>query len=451
MAEQKERYTTVRHGGRGLYIGALFCLFLAGALFAFGAAVFLLGGSFLWGVLFGSAAFFFFVWALWLIWIFVRAFEEMKKIFERAETIIANLADGLVEIDASRRILRVNRRAEELLSFRSERVVGVLPSFGTALKTKDSIFGFLAAVVGEAGAPSDPLPRESLSREIVVGQAPRELFLWVSFIPLSGKDGVSLGGIFIVRDSTREKVIGRLKSEFISIAAHQLRTPLSGVKWALRLFLDGDFGDPTPKQRDFLEKAYGTNERMILLVNDLLNASRIEEGRFGYAFQEGDVVQFFKAIVGELLPRMQDRGLRCIFEEKVLPRAVFDPEKLRLAFTNVLDNAIEYTPSGGTIKIVFDVMSPYVRVAVHDTGVGIPSHQLERLFTKFFRGDNVVRLQTEGTGLGLFIVKNIILAHGGDVWVDSEVGRGTTVFITIPTDHALIPSIPPVGEFPMGG
>lgn len=447
MAEEIKQYNEPSQDGRKLYAGAFFCLCIAGIFFILGATIFFRNGSFIWSALCGATAFLFFALALRLIWIITQAFEKMKKISERVDAIIANLADGLVEIDTERRILRANPRAEELLLFRSERVINTPPPFGIISKSKDDIFGFLAAVIAEAGSPPAPLPSAPLSKELVLGQSPRELFLEISFVPIKEKDGSSSAGIFILRDITREKIIGRIKSEFISIAAHQLRTPLSGVKWALRLFLDGDLGEITQKQRDFLEKAYGTNERMILLVGDLLNVSRIEEGRFGYEFSTGDLAQFLKEIAGEFLSRMQEKKLQYVFGETAsLPPAIFDREKLRLALFNVLDNAIEYTPPGGIIKITFDYTPPYIRIAVQDTGVGIPPHQVSRLFTKFFRGDNVVRMQTEGTGLGLFIVKNIILAHGGDAWIDSELGKGTTVFMTIPTNRALIPAVPPMGE-----
>jgi len=240
----------------------------------------------------------------------------------------------------------------------------------------------------------------------------------------------------------REAAIGKMKSEFISIAAHQLRTPLSAIKWTFRMILDRDVGDITPEQREFLEKGYASNERMIRLVSDLLDVSRIEEGRFGYQFRKIDLGELIKQVVDEFTLLAQERGLEVQLQlpERGTPPLIADPDRLRLAISNLFANAINYTLPGGKVTISVTLRKDAVAVSVADTGVGIPKAQVENLFTKFFRADNVIRMQTEGSGLGLFIVRNIVRRHGGDITVESEEGKGSTFTFALPLEAAQIPA-----------
>lgn len=225
-----------------------------------------------------------------------------------------------------------------------------------------------------------------------------------------------------------------LKSQFVTIAAHQLRTPLSGVKWALRLLLDGDFGELQAGQSDFVRKAFEVNERMIRLVNDLLNVARIEEGRFGHNPAPGDIVPLLQKIVEQNEFRARELRLNLSFEapQKALPPVLFDSDKLGIALSNILDNAMNYTPAGGSVRVALIEGSGYAKITVNDTGVGISKSEMPRVFMKFFRGENVVRMQTDGSGLGLYIAKNVIDAHNGTISISSEEGRGTTVSVLLP-------------------
>ncbi len=240
---------------------------------------------------------------------------------------------------------------------------------------------------------------------------------------------------------TRERLISQMKSEFISIAAHQLRTPLSAVKWTLKMLGDGDMGQLTAEQKEFLERGYQVNERMIALVGDLLNVARIEEGRFGYNFEQTD----FGAYLSQYLERYhftaESRNIRIVYEKPnwTLPKLTIDPAKMDLVLQNLLDNAMKYSRPGGTVTVSIRLLPEHLEVTIADTGVGVPKHQMHRLFTKFFRGDNVVRMQTEGSGLGLFIVKNIVKNHGGDVRVESEENVGTKMIFTLPLSEEFVP------------
>jgi len=231
----------------------------------------------------------------------------------------------------------------------------------------------------------------------------------------------------------RLQEMDRLKSEFITIAAHQLRTPLSGIKWNLNMIMSGDMGKITTEQKKFLSQGYETNERMIRLVNDLLSVSRIEEGRFGYEFVSQDIIKFFENIVNDAQRTFKEKNLELAFikPKQSLPKIQIDQERLRLAVQNLLDNAYNYTLKG---KVIISLIkkNKEIQVSIKDTGIGIPKDQTHRLFTKFFRAHNVTQIGFEGTGLGLFITKNIIEKHGGKIWTNSTLDKGTIFYFTLP-------------------
>lgn len=240
----------------------------------------------------------------------------------------------------------------------------------------------------------------------------------------------------ITEELKRTKQLDKIKSEFISVAAHQLRTPLSAVKWTLKMVIDGDLGSLNSEQKTFLMQGYQTNERTIRLVNDFLNVVRIEEGRFGYEFSLIHVEDLLENVIQEFAHRIKEKNI--IFKynkpEPSLPKIKIDPAKMRLALQNLIDNAIKYTPDNGNVTISAKYSKLNIKITVEDTGIGIPKDQQKKLYSKFFRSDNAIRKQTEGSGLGLFIVKNIIEKHGGQISIKSEENQGSTFTVTLPTD-----------------
>ena len=235
--------------------------------------------------------------------------------------------------------------------------------------------------------------------------------------------------------------LDKLKSDFISVAAHQLRTPLSGVKWVLKLLLDGDLGAVNDDQKGMIKRGYETNEKMIQLVNDLLNVSRIENNKFGYILEKNSFIKLLDTLMENIILPSKEHNVEVRLENRAgeIPDFLFDPEKLLIALQNIVDNAMKYTLPGGIVTIVVDRQGDYIEIKITDTGVGIPKADIEKLFTKFFRASNVIHLQTDGSGLGLFIVKSIVMRHGGQVWVDSVEGKGTTFTVVIPVVADLVP------------
>lgn len=230
------------------------------------------------------------------------------------------------------------------------------------------------------------------------------------------------------------KSLDSSKSEFVSIVAHQMRTPLSAIKWSLQMLLDKDLGSLTKKQKDMIMKGYRSNERMIQLINEMLDVDHIEGGKFRYTFASVQIEDLIESVLRELSPASLKRNVTLVFKrhQALCPKILADFVKLRAVLQNLIENAIKYTNDGGTVTVSAKKEKIYLEISIQDTGIGIPIEQQDKLFSKFFRATNAIRMQPDGSGLGLFIVKTIIKDHGGQMWFESEENKGSTFHFTIP-------------------
>ncbi len=229
------------------------------------------------------------------------------------------------------------------------------------------------------------------------------------------------------------------KSKFVSVTTHQLRTPLSAVKWTFHMLLQGSLGPTTPDQHNFIEKGYESTQRMIAIINDLLNVDYMEADRSDYNFLPVDLLPLIESILFEFTNQAESKKITLKFDKpsSVLPPVAADPIKLSMVLENLLDNAIKYTPQGGqvTVSMSDDRMNSArsnLEVVISDSGIGIPPAERDKIFPRFFRGSNAIKVQTDGTGLGLFISQDIIEKHGGAIWFESAVGKGTQFHFSIP-------------------
>lgn len=200
------------------------------------------------------------------------------------------------------------------------------------------------------------------------------------------------------------------------------------------MVLDEETGNVSREQRELLERTYQSNERMIRLINDLLNVVRIEEGKTIINLAPANLDEVVQAMINSFREKivLKEMNLKYHQPAKKLPAITIDREKIEIALANLIDNALNYTPNKGTIEIFLTADKQNVEFTIQDNGVGIPKNQQKGIFSKFFRGENVVKIETEGTGLGMFIAKNIIEAHGGKIWFESEENKGTTFHFTLP-------------------
>jgi PAS domain S-box-containing protein len=352
--------------------------------------------------------------------------DELRRsaVDERNKTmaIIENLTDGIILLNKKKQIEIINSPATELFNIGKKEAIGKcfvdlldienIPEIKKILIDKDRIRN----IYREEVATLDGLHLEITSVLL--------------------KDEIEEKGfLIIIHDVTKEKLIEKMKTEFVSVAAHQLRTPLSAIKWTIRMILDGDVGEINEEQRELLEQTYISNERMIRLINDLLDVSRIEEGRLLYDQEDTRIEDVLDSVIEASQEMLRNKNMVLEVNKKETPKVRIDKEKIGVVIQNLLENAIKYTEQGGKIKITLDNDEKNVIFKIEDSGVGIPKSQQDRIFTKFFRAENVTRMETNGTGLGLYTTKNIVQAHKGQIWFESEENKGTTFYFTIPINN----------------
>lgn len=346
-----------------------------------------------------------------------RKAEEEK---DKTLAIITKFTDGLLVFNEKNTLVLINPQAELFFHAKPKELLEKSPE--ELLKIPR-----IKEVIKLLGKELRPIFRKELRLE-------GDLVLEVSSI-LMKKEKKKLGTIVILHDISREKMIEEMKTEFVSIAAHQLRTPLSAMKWSISLLKGESLKEP--EKKEIMEKIYASNERMIKLINDLLNVTRIEEGKFLYRLKEMDITEVIKECIEQVKPQAKARKIPLIVKlpYQKPPFVKVDEEKFPMALQNLLTNAINYTLPSGKVTLTLEEKEKEILISVKDEGVGIPRSQRKRVFSKFFRGSNVMRMQTEGSGLGLYITKNIIEAHGGRIWFDSEEGKGTTFYFTLPLER----------------
>ena len=231
------------------------------------------------------------------------------------------------------------------------------------------------------------------------------------------------------------------KTEFISIASHQLRTPLTSVKGFISLIIEGSYGEINAGVRDALTKVYASSERLIQLVEDLLNVSRIESGRMQFTFEKGNIAEMMQELYDNfmLVAKNKDLYLDIKLPKQGLPEVTMDPSKVREVISNFTDNALKYTEKGGVTMKAEETKEKTVKITISDTGIGVPADEMQYLFKKFSRGKDTGRLHAGGTGLGLYVGKNIVDAHHGKVWVESDgEGKGSRFIIELPIEQPAV-------------
>jgi signal transduction histidine kinase len=231
------------------------------------------------------------------------------------------------------------------------------------------------------------------------------------------------------------KKLDEAKSEFLSIASHQLRTPLTGIKGYLSMILEGDYGKMPKKQEKIVQDVFNASDRMSRLINVFLNVSRIESGRLKLDYADVDLGILIEECIKDLKSSVQEKGLKLSFDYKKekIPIIKADSDKMKDVILNLIDNAIKYTPKGKIHIKLSKQDSKNILVQIKDTGIGLDQVGIEKLFNKFSRGEGISKINTSGSGLGLYIVRRIIEEHNGKVWVESDgLGKGSTFQFTLP-------------------
>jgi PAS domain S-box-containing protein len=354
-----------------------------------------------------------------------RLYAESRRQQARLGQIFDSTSDGIVLADGDGVIVKANRRAGDLLGLDPDAAPGrSLPDVvrNACGEAGDGSVATLAALFGTPAGSSGDLQLADGERTLHwVGQ-PTD-------------DGELRGFTITFQDVTREREISRLKSDFVSFAAHQLRTPLSGIKWMLEVA--GEEPGLSPAVASCISDAAASAERLIGMVGELLDMSRLESGGLTTVLHEIDFVALAGAVADEVAPLVAKKRhyLSVTGHEGSAPVTV-DEQLLRQAMLNVISNAIKYTPEGGEIAISITRTADTISWIVQDNGIGIPKSAQARLFEKFYRADNAEAVDTNGKGLGLYMVRLIVTRFGGRIHWTSEEGQGTTFGFVLPLGGA---------------
>lgn len=349
------------------------------------------------------------------------ATKDLRK-FKQA---VDGVSDHVIITDPDGVIVYANKAATEITGYSVDEMIGMRPNLWGGQMPKEFYQRFWHTIKDEKRPFTGEINNRRKNGELY------EVELRVS--PILDKNGNLIFFVGIERDLSRFRAIEKMKSEFISLASHQLRTPLSAAKWFTEMLMNGDAGKLTDLQKSYVEKIDQSNEREIHLVNSLLNVSRVESGKIVVLPKPTDLKKMLEEMFAEQKVNME--GKQKIFEydiDKKLPMVEMDVDLIKHVYSNLITNAMNYTKPGDKIKVKVFVKGEYIVSEVSDTGIGVPKEEKERIFEKFFRASNALKKETEGSGLGLYLSKIIVESSGGKLSFVSNEGKGTTFRFTLP-------------------
>jgi signal transduction histidine kinase len=278
---------------------------------------------------------------------------------------------------------------------------------------------------------------EILAPEIAVGIENAKSYEEISKFNVTLRQEIKRATSRLKEKNEQLRELDKAKDEFISMASHQLRTPLTAIKGYLSMLLEGDAGEIKVSQYDFINEAYSAAGRMVGLINDLLNVSRMETGRFFLEPKEVDIEKMVEEEVKQLQNHAKEKGLYLKIKTKgKVPHIFADETKIRQVVMNFIDNAIYYTQNGGVTVKLSKEKDDFV-FEVEDTGIGVPKEAAAHLFEKFYRADNARQTRPDGTGLGIYLAKRVVEDHGGKVVFHSEEGKGSSFGFRFPLKKKL--------------
>ena len=359
-----------------------------------------------------------------------RVNQEILIEKQNIESILREMGDAVFTTDVEGKIMTVNRAMEKLCGVEEKNVKGksVYDTFcfvyeGTTEAVKD-----IMPEVLKIKKPVRPKAIMILERE-----NGRKIMTDGVITPIFRKEGEITGTVWVLRDVTRERELERMRTDFISLASHQLRTPLTGIKWFVELLDENAPKIPIDKVQEYVRKIGESNERMIDLVNDLMMTTRADSGRLEKELESYPIKQLLQQAIDEQGRIFLDKNISIEGMDLVPETLEVEADMLQMVqvFGNLFNNAASYSPAGSSIEVKTELKDGKVQIAVKDQGVGIPKEQQNKVFAKFFRADNVAKT-IPGSGLGLYVAKSMVEAHRGKIWFESKENIGTTFFVELP-------------------
>ena len=346
------------------------------------------------------------------------------------ENAFEGMGEGAIIVDRNGLVAAANRIALELLEYKEKELIG------QKFLTKVKAFNVDHQLI-------NPINRPSV-KAIITGKPAYEYMYYASkkrslipvFVSASPKiqNQKPIGFMSIFRDISMEEAVDQMKSEFISLASHQLRTPLSSIKTYSHMLLDGYMGEIDAQKRPALEVIVASTNRMNELISTLLNISRLESGAVIVQNALVDVAVIAKEVIDEMDIPAKNRSilLRLIVSGSYSTKIKSDGPIIKEILTNLVSNSVKYSKDNGEVKLYIKANEDNISLIVRDTGLGIPEPAKEQIFSKFFRALNVIQIETNGTGLGLYLVKGLVDELGGKISFTSKEGRGTTFKVKLP-------------------
>lgn len=355
-------------------------------------------------------------------WNLKSAVEKLTEEEKKMTAIVNSIAEGLILVDPNNRILHINPAAERLLDLSQDNIDKDI----TELIQNDELIQI-------EQSPSKNEDANFVS-EITLIHHDEKLVLRTIASPFLDENGQTLGTVYLFDDITREKEIDQMKSDFISLVSHELRTPLTSIIGFVSFILDGKAGAINDRQRNSLARVHRQSKRLAALINDLLDISRIESGRIQMEQAPISILDIVTQRLEEIRPQADEKSIQLdLTAPESIPDILGDEARMGQVFTNLMGNAIKFTPNNGEVSVKVEADGTLLHVEVIDTGPGIPPDERQKVFDKFYQLSDISTRQQGGSGLGLSISKSIVEAHGGKLWIDDgNQGKGSNFQFVLP-------------------
>lgn len=350
------------------------------------------------------------------------AISEKNKLGE----VLSSITDGIIALDFNKNILLVNKAAQELTGYSEAEL------YNRPIDQMVHLFDDQEEILSKTYC------RQNFNKSgKLIGKNGRERKVNIVTVAVLGMVQTNLNCVLVLHDLSKETELEQIKFDFVSMASHELKTPLTSIIGYLSVFLNENKEKIPKAEIDLLDKAFVSAQQLLTLIQNLLNVNKIERDQISVSIEPLDYSPVLSKVTEDLRGQANQKNIVLNLNvPQQLPKVFADPLRLGEVVTNLLANAINYTNPGGKVEIVVEVSPAELTTTVADTGVGIPKEAIPHLFNKFFRISNNLQKADKGTGLGLYIAKSIIEKLHGKIWVESEVGKGSRFYFTLPIAKA---------------
>ncbi len=356
--------------------------------------------------------------------LFNQAFREISACKSGFGALVNSLVDGVLILDTEGRVVLANSSFWEMIEYTGEQAIG---------KLFDEICS--SSQIQEMARYSLEEQREGNAELVITREKGSDLVVTLKSQPFANRKNQILGAIIVLHDSTAMAEIDRLKSDFVAMVSHEVRSPMNSLMAQIQIILDGLAGEVTERQREILERVSGKVNNLVRLASELLDLAKIETGILGKEMEDVDMKELLVEQVAFHSPAAAEKGMQVVSRYGQIPAAIWgNRQGLEELFTNLITNAIKYSPADTTLTIDAEQREGYLEVQVIDTGFGMLAEDLAHIFERFYRVKNNNTRNIHGTGLGLAIARSIVEAHQGSIDVKSTPGAGTTFTVRLPIE-----------------